>query len=304
MVDWKKWFFALRAWACLCSGIPIVLTAVVVSKFDGATISVLDVVLTILAVGSLHIAANMTNSYVDFKSGCDSKEHAEDRAIVDEIMTPTQVIVTGLGFYAVAFVIGLFYVFRYGWLVLILGFFGFVLSFFYTAGAPYSLKYFCCSEFVNFLACGPFMCMGACTNIAGSIYISSLLFSLPTALLTCASNFANNARDIKQDEKVNANTLARLVGFKNCLTVYIAFIASAYVALALLSALYSWWLLIPLASVFNFLPLIQSFAKGQLDDLPPRTAIRLFTVGLAMILALLLTPGPTRHAVNIPQARA
>ena len=88
----RAWLVALRPWSFPASLVPVVLAGAIL--YRNGTVETLYTgafSLCFLIVLSLHAAANLTNTYYDYKHGVDQKSTADDRALVDNTVTPETV---------------------------------------------------------------------------------------------------------------------------------------------------------------------------------------------------------------------
>ena len=63
----RRWLVALRPWSFPIGLVPIAVTGAVLHKTEGTALLSLDYVLCFVLVLSLHAAANLTNTYYDFR---------------------------------------------------------------------------------------------------------------------------------------------------------------------------------------------------------------------------------------------
>ena len=93
----RKWLLILRAYSWPASIIPVILGSVV--AWRGGGFSWADFGLTLPAALLIHSAANLANTYFDFKNGVDRKETADALAalvpnvIVTHPLAPPSVFV-------------------------------------------------------------------------------------------------------------------------------------------------------------------------------------------------------------------
>lgn len=89
---------ALRPWSFSASLIPVALGSALAYKLEG---SVDLVILMVCAVAVLvvHGAGNLVNTFYDFSKGIDHKK-SDDRTLVDEILTPQDVVMFGALLYS------------------------------------------------------------------------------------------------------------------------------------------------------------------------------------------------------------
>uniref|UniRef100_A0A7S4DAV0 1,4-dihydroxy-2-naphthoate octaprenyltransferase n=1 Tax=Heterosigma akashiwo TaxID=2829 RepID=A0A7S4DAV0_HETAK len=224
---------AARPWSWTAAVVPIILTGVLLKKESGISLLSYDFGAA-LAIGVLvQAAANLTNSYLDWKKGVDKKETAGDRAIVDGLITPVNAILVSIICYGISILLAFPYLVKHGASVKWIFAAGMLLSFFYTAN-PFSLKYLCLGDVAIFLAFGPLLMGFTSVLLAGDLRTSVLPYTLPVGLLTEAILHANNMRDIKSDTRAGIYTLASVVGFGPAKVLYAFMVFGAFlVALAM-----------------------------------------------------------------------
>jgi 1,4-dihydroxy-2-naphthoate octaprenyltransferase len=222
----KKWGIVLRAYSWPASLVPVVLGSVVAwrhGRFGWA-----DFALTMAAALLVHSAANLANTYFDFRNGVDRKESADDRGLVDGLMTPPGMLKLALGLFAAGGAIGFLLVFKnhvpaLAWL----GAAGFALAWFYTA-TGFAYKYRTLGDVGIFLAFGPFIVCGTALIQTGVFIPEALWASIPVGLLIVAILHANNMRDTGGDTACGFTTLAAALGPKGAERFYYALIFSPY----------------------------------------------------------------------------
>ena len=96
----RTWLISLRPWSFPASLVPVALAAALCAR-EGAVDSLLSLrlVVVVLLVLFLHAGANLANTYSDFKTGVDSKEHSDDRAIVDNHVSAVVVARSAAAFF-------------------------------------------------------------------------------------------------------------------------------------------------------------------------------------------------------------
>ena len=277
----KKWFIILRAYSWPASLVPVLLGSVIAWRHGG--FSRLDFCLTFAAALLTHSAANLANTYFDFKKGVDRKETADDRGLVDALMTPRAMLLTSLGLFAAAAAIGALLAFKNSTPALLaLGAAGFALAWFYT-GTGFAYKYRTLGDVGIFFAFGPGIVSGTALIQTGVLVPEALWASIPVGLLIVGILHANNMRDVKSDGGAGFTTLAGALGPSRAVKFYYALIFSPYLFPFTFGSV---WppvfcaLSIPLA-----LRLKAKADKGEFSALVPETA------RLVAVFGLLLSAG-------------
>ncbi|CAK9092423.1 UbiA prenyltransferase domain-containing protein 1, partial [Durusdinium trenchii] len=192
---------ALRPWTFpAILGPQLVLLAVLKSVLRHPLPGYTVVFALLVALIAIQAAANLVNSYMDFKKGIDKSETAGDRTLVDGLVSFTTLKVLGLlclGFWLCFF----------GWSVVatnysstVLGWatLGTCLALGYTAG-PAPLKYLGLGDLTVLICFGPGVLAYSSEILVGSVPSAGLVLTLPAALYVVAILHANNYRDIEAD---------------------------------------------------------------------------------------------------------
>ncbi len=156
----------------------------------------------------IQIGTNFANDYFDFVKGTDTAERVgPTRATQAGLVSPTQMRNATITVFALAFLAGLYLVYRGGAPILVLGVVSILCGVLYTGG-PYPLGYLGLGDVFVLVFFGP-------VAVAGTYYVQAL--SLPTlpliaglapGLISCAILTANNLRDADGDVKTGKRTLA------------------------------------------------------------------------------------------------
>eukprot|EP00935_MAST-01C_sp_MAST-1C-sp1_P002377 g2377.t1 len=186
----------------------------------------INFVLAFVMVLLMHAAANLTNTYYDFKKGVD-KEDADDRTLVDDTVSVEGVLYLALSLFGASVLIIGFLTATVGYVVLLPAVPGLLLSFFYTAD-PFNLKAMGLGDVAVFLNFGPLLMGGVSIAVLGFVEPQVILFSLPVGLLTDAILHANNHRDVKADAAAGVKTLAQFLGEERSFYFYMALLFGAY----------------------------------------------------------------------------
>ena len=278
----KKWAVVLRAYSWPASLVPVVLGSVVAARAGRFAWG--DFLLTFFAALIVHSAANLANTYFDFKRGVDKKETADDRGLVDGLMTPRGMLLTALGLFAAGGSIGLLLVFKNGVPELFwLGAAGFALAWFYT-GTGFAYKYRALGDLGIFFAFGPFIVSGTALIQARAFVPEALWASIPVGLLIVGIVHANNMRDVRSDGEARVSTLAIAMGPSAALRFYYALIFAPYAFTLTLGSI--WPPVFCALSAPLAVKLKERAARGEFSPLVPETARLVAVFGLLLSLSL------------------
>jgi 1,4-dihydroxy-2-naphthoate octaprenyltransferase len=278
----KKWMIVLRAYSWPASLVPVTLGSVIAWRHG--KFSWLDFALTMIAALLVHSAANLANTYFDFKNGVDRAETADDRGLVDGLMTPRNMLFTALGLFAGGAAIGFLLAFKNHVPALLwLGAAGFALAWFYTA-TGFAYKYRALGDVGIFFAFGPCIVGGAALIQAGSFLPEALWASIPLGLLIVGIVHANNMRDVKSDGQAKFTTLAGALGAGKAEKFYYALIFTPYLFSLTFGSV--WPAAFCALSVPLSVKLSRLAAKGDFAPLVPGTAKLVAAYGLLLSAGL------------------
>mmetsp|Transcript_64603 Transcript_64603/g.140625 ORF Transcript_64603/g.140625 Transcript_64603/m.140625 type:complete len:529 (+) Transcript_64603:45-1631(+) len=180
---------------------------------------------------ALQAAANLANSYQDFKKGIDSKETAGDRTLVDGLVSMRLLktlaaigLIWWLSFFAWSVVAT-----AYSGVVVGLAVFGSLLAFGYTLG-PAPLKYLGLGDLTIFICFGPCWLAYCSQVLVGNLHWEAILLASSVSFYVIATLHANNYRDIESDSRAGAKTVAIRLGPRLSLVYYDLLLLTAHVS--------------------------------------------------------------------------
>jgi 1,4-dihydroxy-2-naphthoate octaprenyltransferase len=288
---YRDWFLAARPWS-------FTMTAISVSV--GSAVAAVEGVfswplyfLTLIAAVLMHAASNLINDFDDVRHGVDSPDVPTARyrphPLMEGRLRLEQVRIAAYLLYALAAAIGIFLTATRGLLVLWLGIIGTAAGITYTA-APIHYKYKALGEFSVFLMWGPLMVTGAYYVQQQAISADALLISIPFGVLVALVLLANNIRDAAYDRSRGIHTLAILLGERRGISVYLALIVAAYLAVVIMSLFgpLTIWSLIVLLSTPLAVKLLRQMARDIPLDADAQTAKLDTAFGLLLVISLVV----------------
>ncbi len=281
----KKTILVLRPWAFPASVIPVAAGGAVVSH-DPAFSPPLFAA-TLAGAMLVHAGGNLANTYFDFRSKLDTKEHSDDRGLVDGWFQPRQILYASAIFLSLSAVTGLILSARAGLPMIIMGCAGILLAYFYTGGTL-RYKYSGLGEAGIFLCFGPFLTVGTALIQTGRFEPPAFFLSIPLGMHVAAILHANNMRDCAADKKAGAVTMAQKIGVKNSLFLYFIMIFVPYLFIFAGFMFYSKWLLLPALSIPAAWKLINSARSLNLALLPQKTARFILVFGTLLVAGILV----------------
>lgn len=198
--------------------------------------------LLFVAVLAVDMGTTAFNTFFDYEKGVDTAEtnREVDKVLVHNRVAPGYALVTGLGLFAFAAVLGLFLVLWTGWPLLVLGAVSLVVAFLYSGG-PKPISSTPWGEFFAGFFLGTvlwtvvFYVLAAPDRWAVDSWWRVPLLSLPSYLFIASILTVNNCCDREGDRMAGRKTLAILWGPMANVLVLLQPLA-AYLALAILAA--------------------------------------------------------------------
>ncbi len=229
------WWNVFRPWTLHGAVVPVLIGGAV--AFQTVDLDILSSTIFILiAVGGclLQSAANILNTYGDFKTGVDTVEN-ETRSpeLVTGVLTPKKVLFAGLACLGVTALLGLIFIWYSGWNILIYGILGIIGAGTYTVGLSY--KYHGLGQLSVFVLMGLLMPLGTYCVLTGEIFsLDVLLLGLPNAFMITAVLAGNEMRDYWEDKKADAGTLLGHFEYSTGMKVYLGESLISFVILIVL----------------------------------------------------------------------
>lgn len=237
----RLWLRSLRAPFIVASLVPFGVGASLAFLHVGALDLVLLLV-TLVAVVTLHLAANMLNDNFDFRSGNDlAVRHQNPFAGGGRVLTTGRIttrahLTLALVLFLAGTAAGLFLILQRGLVLLALGLLG-ALSVYGYVGSPLRLAHRGLGELLVGLNFGPVLVVGTYYVQVGVLDGAAVAASLPMGLLVAAILWVNEFPDVEADESVGKRTLMARLGREASVGVYATLLAAAYLAAAVPAAL-------------------------------------------------------------------
>lgn len=219
------------------------LTATIVSGIIGTACAWHDTgnfnwfyfVMSLMGIAFANIGTNLINDYFDHKSNLDEINHnfnkfsGGSRVIQDKLIKPKTIFVAGIIFFALTAFIGLYLNSQVkGNTLLMIGFLGIILGYFYTA-EPLRFSYTpLLGEIVTGFCGGPLIVLGSYYVQTQNIEFKTLFVSLPIGLIVSLILFINEFPDHDADKSVDKKTLVVALGKKKAFYLYAFLLISVY----------------------------------------------------------------------------
>lgn len=166
----------------------------------------------LLAAVLIQIGTNLSNDYHDFAKGADTDTRKGPVRVTQAgLIEPDAVRRAAVLTFLLAFLVGLYLVWRGGWPILVVGLASILFGVLYTAGR-YSLAYLGIADLFVLIFFGP-------VAVAGTVYVQALsldglyvVAGVGPGLLSMAILLVNNIRDVDEDRQAGKRTLVVRLG--------------------------------------------------------------------------------------------
>lgn len=262
------WWNVLRPWTLHGAVVPVLIGGAV--AFQTAEVNPLSVTIFILIlIGGclLQSAANILNTYGDFKSGVDTVEN-ETRSpeLVTGVLTPKKVLYAGLACLGITAILGLIFIWYSGWGVLVYGILGLIGAGTYTVGLSY--KYHGLGQLSVFIMMGLLMPLGTNCVLTGELFSwEPLLLGLPNTFMITGVLAGNELRDYYEDKKAGAGTLIGRMSYENGMRLYLfeAFVSFPILIVLVITGVAPYGCLLALLSLYDAYILYQNSKQAPND---------------------------------------
>jgi 1,4-dihydroxy-2-naphthoate octaprenyltransferase len=211
----KKWLIAGRPWALPASTMPVLFGTSLAVVIGGSGLDVPGFLAALLAMMTLHTAANMLSDVFDFKRGLDRDVTPVSGAIVRGWLSPKQVAAGSIFLFALGSALGIVLVLRTGAVVFLFGAAG------VNVGAANSIHKSCAlGDLAVFLNFGILGSLGAWVIQTKTFSWLPVVWAVPMAMLVISILHANNWRDIVKDSGKEVFTMACLLKDRGSLVYY------------------------------------------------------------------------------------
>lgn len=216
------WWNVFRPWTLHGAIVPVLIGgAVAFQHTELNPLSATMFVLILIGGCLLQSAANILNTYGDYKSGVDTVEN-EQRSpeLVTGVLTPKKVLYAGLACLGITCLLGLIFIWYSGWEILIYGAIGLIGAGTYTVGLSY--KYHAMGQVSVFVMMGLLMPLGTNCVLTGDLFSwEVLLLGLPNTFMITGVLAGNEMRDYWEDKKAGAGTLIGRMSYEKGMKMYL-----------------------------------------------------------------------------------
>ncbi|MCH8961158.1 MAG: 1,4-dihydroxy-2-naphthoate polyprenyltransferase [Bacteroidetes bacterium] len=160
----------------------------------------------------IQIGTNFSNDYADFLKGADTGARKGPMRVTQAgLVAPATMKRATVLVFALAFVVGLYLIWRGGWPILVIGVLSILSGVFYTVGR-YSLADLGLADVFVLVFFGPVAVGGTYYVQALEINAVVLAVGLAPGLLATAILLVNNIRDVEEDRQAGKKTLVVRLG--------------------------------------------------------------------------------------------
>jgi len=203
----KYFNLIVRSKFLIGSIIPVIFSAFLV-LFKADNINLFLLFLVILAVMLFHISANTFNDYFDWISGRDEKNlnyflfsTGGSRVLDLKFVSPKYVLNTGIISTCFSFLIGLYFIYIKGLIILLIGLTAFICVYFYSAPPIHLASRYGLGELSHIFCLGPLIGYGCIKLLSDEyFYFSDFLINLPFGLIITGCLLINEYPDSKYDK--------------------------------------------------------------------------------------------------------
>ena len=192
-----------------------------------------------LAVISFHLAVNGHNQYTDYlrykKNHVTSYNNILEKFNISRNWARNVIILLTL----VSATIGIILSFKVGWIILLIGFFSYLIGYCYSGG-PYPILKTPFGEPASGITMGyNITLLGIYVNIYNIhpfdsfFWAKAIIVACPAIFVIANVMLANNICDVEEDVKIGRKTLPFYIGRKNALIVLCTYYVLAYIFLIL-----------------------------------------------------------------------
>ena len=207
---WKVWGLAARP-KTLWAGIAPVFIGAAMARADGVFHGP-SALCALLGAVFIQIGANYANDYFDFIKGTDREDRVGPlRATQAGLVTPAQMKRAAIRVFGLAFLAGLYLIYRGGIPILVIGLLSIACGILYTGG-PYPLGYLGLGDLFVLVFFGPVAVAGAYYVQAQSFDPLPVIAGLSPGLWSVAILTVNNLRDVAADRLSGKKTLPVRLG--------------------------------------------------------------------------------------------
>jgi 1,4-dihydroxy-2-naphthoate octaprenyltransferase len=240
-MELKIWIKEFRAPFLIAVILPTILGGIIAATSSLANFNINLFLLTLIGVIFIHIGANVTNDYFDFKSGADQFVTPQEKTpfsggsglLKDGAIDPKSTLIVALLFLSAGCLIGMYLVSVLGdkgIIILIIGILGVGAGFFYTA-PPFRLVHRGFGELFIGLCFGPLVVFGTYFVQIRAFAWEPIIASIPLGFLIATILYINEFPDYRPDMKAGKLHIVARLGLKRAVFGYYILIIFVYISI-------------------------------------------------------------------------
>lgn len=199
------WWLAIRPKTLWAAAAPVLMGTAM--ALDGGNFHLWAALAALLGALLIQIGTNFANDYFDYVQGADTGDRlGPTRATQAGLVNPETMKKAFILVFAIAFISGLYLIWRGGWPILAIGLLSILFGILYTGG-PYPLGYNGLGDIFVLIFFGP-------VAVGGTYYVQALDITTPViiaglapGLISSALLTVNNLRDVHTDRDAGKRTL-------------------------------------------------------------------------------------------------
>ncbi|OEU46621.1 MAG: 1,4-dihydroxy-2-naphthoate octaprenyltransferase [Desulfobacterales bacterium C00003060] len=222
---WQVWWLAARPKTLWAGIIPVIVGTVMAFEVD--KFHMISFLATLTCSVLIQVGTNFANDVFDFQKGTDDETRKGPMRVTQAgLVTPHQMKIATTTVLGLAFLAGIYLVWRAGWPIMIIGLLSLLLAVLYTYG-PFPLGYIGLGDILVLIFFGPVAVGGTYFIFAGHVNTAVLLAGFALGMIATAILVVNNLRDMETDKKSGKHTLAVRFGAGFARTEYLLMICGA-----------------------------------------------------------------------------
>lgn len=293
----KIWIKEVRAPFFSAVIIPVLLGTAIAAN-HGVEIGWLNFILTLIGAVCIHAGINVANDYFDHINGTDDLNEdfvspftGGSRVIQDGLLRPKEVLTGAFVFLAIGCLIGLYLSYVKGPVILLIGVFGILTGYFYSA-PPFQLVNHGLGEFIIAIDFGILTTLGAYYVQTQQLSLAPVVASIPISILIAMVLFINEFQDYRADKKVGKNQWVVRLGRQKASLFYAVIMLLTYLSI-ILGVVFN---ITPMFTLLGLLTLpicVKAIktARSFFDDPFKLTPANATTVQLHILTGVLMTLG-------------
>ena len=202
----KYWIIASRPKTLLAALVPVMVGSAV--AFNEGKLVIIYTVVALICSVLIQIGTNYANDLYDYVNGADNeKRKGPRRVLASGLISVKEMKIGIIVSFGLAFLLGLFLVYKGGLVILIIGILSILAGLAYTAG-PFPLAYNGLGDIFVFMFFGIVGTVGTYYLHTKNLSLVSFIASVPVGALITNILVVNNYRDIEEDKAAGKFTLA------------------------------------------------------------------------------------------------